>query len=35
MTKASYIECVTVGEGEGDFWEGVGLKEGEECRKVR
>ena len=30
MTKASNIECVTVGEGERDFWEGVGLKKGEE-----
>ncbi len=30
MAKASNIEGVTVGKGEWDFWEGVGLKEGEE-----
>ena len=30
MTKASNIEGVTVGKGEWDFREGVGLKEGEE-----
>ncbi len=30
MAMASNIECVTVEEGERDFWEGVGLKKGEE-----
>ena len=30
MTYPSNIECVTVGEGEGDFWEGVWLKKWEE-----
>ncbi len=30
MAKTSNVECVTVGEGERDFWEGVWLKKGEE-----
>ena len=35
MTKASNIEGVTVGKGEWDFREGVGLKEGEKLGKFR
>ena len=32
MTDPSNIECVTVGQGEWDFWEGVRLKKGEKWR---
>ncbi len=35
MSTAANRECVTVGEGERDFWEGVGLKKGEEWGKLR
>jgi hypothetical protein len=34
MTDPSNIECVTVGQGEWDFWEGVRLKKGEKWREV-
>ena len=32
MTYPSNIECVTVGQGEWDFWEGVRLKKGKKWR---
>jgi hypothetical protein len=35
MSTAANRECVTVGEGERDFWEGVRLKKGEKWREFR